>query len=163
MGYYIDLVDSNAYIPTDKLDEAYEILCELNNHNELKSGGQFPRSDKEGPHEKVWFSWLDWNYPELFDSAQKVLEAVGYDVITYDYGLRFVGYGDKQGCEQLFFAALAPILASANEEPPSVEWRGEDGSLWRILVVGGKALHQDAQITYGDPSIPFLEAVSQSY
>jgi hypothetical protein len=148
MGYYVDLADSNAYIPTDKLDEAYEILCELNNHNDLKRGGQFPKKDIEGPHEGIWFSWLDWNYPELFDSAQKVLEAVGYELITYDYGLRFIAYGEKTGCEDIFFAALAPVLASANEEPPSTEWRGEDGALWRIVILDGKAVFQEARVTY---------------
>ena len=41
MGYYIEIVNSTAKIKKEHLEKAYEVACELNNHDELKTGGSY--------------------------------------------------------------------------------------------------------------------------
>lgn len=36
MGYYVRIVKSNCYLLLDKADEAHRLMCELNQHNDLK-------------------------------------------------------------------------------------------------------------------------------
>jgi hypothetical protein len=162
MGYYVSLTDTNAIIPADKLDEAYKLLCDLNQRNDLKTGGyghyalgRTPKGETpiDGPHPGVWFSWMPWNYPEVYTNAAEVLEAVGFEV-TYeaDGELRFVRYEDKTGCERTFLQALAPVLASRNTDLPYFIWVGEDYSTWRNVVVNGDFLTQEGHIAWGDPA-----------
>jgi hypothetical protein len=161
MGYYVSLTDTNAYIPADKLDEAYKLLCDLNQRNDLKTGGyggySFGRTPEgetpiEGPHDKVWFSWMDWNYPETCADAAAILERVGFEVIYQADGeLGFVRYEEKTGCEDVFLQALAPVLASYGSEDPYFIWVGEDYSTWRNVVVNGDFLTQEGHIAWGTP------------
>lgn len=151
MGYYVDLVETNAYIPKDKLDEAYNILCELNQHNELKTGGRGPRDDRqaiEGPHDGIWFAWMEWNYPETCSDAAAILAQVGFDVVIDNGDLRIMFYDGKTGCEQVFLSALAPVLASNDSQPPYFVWSGEDRSVWRQIVLDGKMHVQEGVVTF---------------
>ena len=152
MGYYVNLIDTNAYIPKDKLEEAYKILCELNNHNELKRGGRGPRDkrlDAEGPHDGIWFSWMDWNYPETCADAAAILAQVGFELSDEESGdLRIMFYDNKTGCEQVFAAALAPVLASHDDQPPYLIWVGENHEQWRQIVIDGQMVTQDGEIVF---------------
>ena len=131
MGYYVTLNETNAYIPETDLHDAYMLLCEINMHNNLKGGGSYPREDREGPHPGVWFSWMPWNYPDVFDTAQAVLEYVGFDMYTDDNGdLHFCGYDNKTGDEDKFLLALTPVLCSKDSDPVRFLWVGEDYSMW---------------------------------
>ena len=161
MGYYVSLTDSNAIIPADKLDEAYKLLCDLNQRNDLKIGGSggyaFGRTPEgetpiDGPHDKVWFSWMPWNYPEVYTNAAEVLEAVGFEVVyDADGSLGFQSYENKTGCEEAFLSALAPVLASYGSEDPYFLWTGEDSERWRHVVVSGDFFVQEAIIAWGTP------------
>jgi hypothetical protein len=161
MGYYVSLTDSNAYIPADKLDEAYKLLCDLNQRNDLKTGGSggyaFGRTPEgetpiDGPHDKVWFAWMPWNYPEVYTNAAEVLEAVGFEVVyDADGSLGFQSYENKTGCEQTFIEALTPVLASTDGENPYFVWQGEDGLYWRQRVEDGEMVVQEAIISWGTP------------
>lgn len=148
MGYYVTLNDTNAVIPKDKLDEAYKILCDLNQRNDLKRGGSLPRKDVDGPHDRVWFSWMEWNYPETCKNAEEILGQVGLEFRSDEDGITFLGYDDKTGCEDVFLSALAPVLISSTEEDPFFEWRGEDGALWRQAFIAGKVAYQEPTITW---------------
>lgn len=160
MGYYVSLTDTNANIPADKLDEAYKLLCDLNQRNDLKTGGvsgwthgRTPEGETpiDGPHDKIWFSWMDWNYPETCKDAAAVLEKVGYEIYFTDDGtLVFGGYDNKTGCEDEFIKALAPVLVSADDQPVQFVWRGEDGSLWRHLFTDEGVKEQEGVITFQD-------------
>lgn len=127
MGYYVSTIDVNFTIKADKSEEAYKALCELNNHNELKRGGRFPSEKKDGPHDGVWFSWMDWNYPETCPNLETILQQLGFETDTNEGNLSVWGYDSKSGNEDLFLEALAPFV-----EPDSyIEWRGECGAMWR--------------------------------
>jgi hypothetical protein len=159
MGYYVTLTESNAVIPANKLDEAYKLLCALNERNDLKSGGvggwtrgETPEGETpiDGPHDKVWFSWMDWNYPETCPDAKSILKHVGFDVYVIDGDLTFGGYDDKTGCEDVFVAALAPVLASDDNRAPQFVWRGEQGEFWRQIVVNGEMATQEGTVVFAD-------------
>lgn len=134
MGYYVDLMNTNACIPKEKLEEAYEIMCELNAHNSMKGGGRWPtdKSDAEGPHEDVWFSWMPWNYPDVYSTAKEILHALGFEASEeQDGSLSIHGYSDKCGDEEKFILALGPVLSGSHGQCPFFEWTGEDGDRWK--------------------------------
>lgn len=162
MGYYVTLTKTNASIPADKLDEAYRILCDLNNDNTLKNGSVLGHDEKDGPHEGIWFSWMEWNYPEVYDNAVDILRAVGYDIFidTWDYqdpeqshrkgAVYFTGYDEKHGCEDVFAEALLPVLVSDDDQPIQFQWTGQDGELWRKIAVDGTFVTQEGEVVFSE-------------
>ena len=158
MGYYVTLTHTNAILPAANLDAAHTALCALNERNDLKRGGSgayaFGRTPEgedpiEGPHDKVWFSWMDWNYPETCPDVAAVLTQLGFEFGTGDDGsIEFFAYDNKTGAEEHFIAALAPYLTSSDNNPPQFVWRGEDGALWRQVVLDGRAVEQQGKVTF---------------
>ena len=59
--------------------------------------------------------------------------------------LEFVG--TKLGWEDALFAALAPFA----DEGSFVSVSGEDGRIWRWVVVGGQCFRQDGRLVYDAP------------
>jgi hypothetical protein len=151
MGYYVTLTETNASIPADKLDEAYRLLCDLNNDNTNKNGGILGTADKDGAHEGIWYSWMPWNYPEVYLNAVDILRAVGYDIFVDTKGTAyFSGYDDKHGCQDVFATALLPVLQSGDGKPLQFQWRGEDGALWRHVAFDGEFVVQEGKVTFSD-------------
>lgn len=148
MGYYVTLTETNAYIPTEKLDEAYTVLCKLNDRNELKRGGAFPREEKDGPHDGVWFSWMDWNYPETCKDTGEIIAALGFEYEITDKGLEFRWYDNKTGSEDVFIAAIAFLLAGTDGEAPYFVWRGEEGAVWREILKGDKWVTESGRLVF---------------
>lgn len=150
MGYYISLIDSNAKLCAEDLDEAYRILCELNNDNTQKTGGTIPIDRKDGPHENIWFSWMPWNYPDLLKSAAEIFECLGFSMIFRENGdLLLTGYDDKMGAEDVFLDSLSHLWKSVDEvENPYFAWRGEEGNMWRTIYVNGEVMEQTAKIEW---------------
>lgn len=147
MGYYVTMMDAYLSIPKAKEQAAYEALCNLNNRNDLKTGGRYPRPEPlpDGPNENVWFSWMDWNYPETCKNVTEILQQIGFDVMEQDDCIRIIGYDDKTGCEQMFLSALTPFF-----EEGYAEWRGEDGEEWRCSYRDGKAYVQSMIRSWGE-------------
>ncbi len=139
MGYYVetvgDVADQVFFIPREKFDEAYKALCELNNHNELKSGGSFPRTENvKGKHKSYNFSWMDWNYDETCKDLVEVLEEVGFDVYQNDTGIIGLEFDSKRGDEKEFLKALAPFMKDGSYLP----FKGEKGECWDYSFHKGK-------------------------
>lgn len=140
MGYYVETTDCDFTIKKENYGEAYRLLCELNAHDELKTGGCYPPCETRPEHSKsiarnpnVWFAWMPWNYDEVYDSAIEILKAVGFTVEETDGGISFVSYDTKSGCEEEFLAALAPVV----EKGSYIEWEGETyGDLYRYEFDG---------------------------
>jgi hypothetical protein len=134
MGYYVTLTDTNAVLPKDNLLNAYRRLCALNERNDLKRGGRLGSPDVplHGAHPDTWFSWMDWNYPDVHPDAEAILRAVGFNFYTdYNGNLVFTGYHNKTGCEQVFVDAISQYLASSDDRPVQFVWTGEDNAVWR--------------------------------
>lgn len=146
MGYYIRLMESTVCIAPEQLPRAYDALVRLNDRNDLKSGGRYPRdSDITGPHPDRWFSWMEWNYPDHCATAQAVLEAVGFECSVDEFGnLWLDGYDQKAGDEDKFLTAIAPFVPDGC----TMTWQGEEGELWRLVFHAGTISTQAAKIVW---------------
>jgi hypothetical protein len=132
MGYYVQIRDANFVIPADKLDAAYAAMCALNTtHDAEKSGGSY----SGGKQTSKYFAWMDANYPETCPDAKAILEALGFEVETYDNGdLTIDSYDSKAGQENLFIDACFPFVDPASY----ISWEGEDGEFWKQTPLGTK-------------------------
>lgn len=128
MGYYVNIVKSDAVIPQENLQLCYEKMCALNvTHDHKKTGGSW----QDGKQVNKWFSWMDADYPNTCKDAKAVLEQMGFDAEYNDKGdLLIVGYDNKMGQEDLFLKAIE------NEAIGSILWNGEDGSRWTTQFHG---------------------------
>jgi hypothetical protein len=128
MGYYIEIVKSDAKIAKEHLDTCYEKMCSLNmTHDNEKRGGSWSGGKQEGK----WFSWMDANYPDTCKDAQAIFEQMGFETSYNENGdLLLEGYNNKMGQEDLFLKAIENIASG------SIYWRGEDGSTWSTKFYG---------------------------
>lgn len=157
MGYYVTLTHTNAILPAANLDAAYQAMCALNERNDLKRGGSgwyafggTPEGEDPivGPHDKVWFSWMDWNYPETCSDAAAILAQLGFEFATGDDGsIEFLAYDNKTGAEDVFLDALAPYLVSDDDDLPHFVWQGEDDAIWRQIVRDGVMVTESGTVT----------------
>lgn len=139
MGCSVTITDSRVVIRKDNFDTAYKALCEINAHDELKSGGILPanidkpESSKSVGNPNFWFSWMPWNYDEKFDNLQDILWMLGFDVVYNDDGdIVALNYDEKMGDEGEFLGALAPYV-----DPDSyINWTSEYGDEWSCVFDG---------------------------
>lgn len=155
MGYYVELIDFNAKLLEKDFDEAYRLMCDLNDDNSNKTGGRYPREDKDGPHNGIWFAWMDWNYPETCNNVKEILTALGFEYFEHEDGIIPCAYNDKTGAEELFLNSIAHLWVPYNSHDgfgnaldPFFAWRGEDGGMWRIRYADGNAIEESAVIVW---------------
>jgi len=135
MGYYVTSTLSNALLKADKLAEAHDRLCELNQHDEWKRGG-----DSNG---NKWFSWMPHDYDKMMSTAKEILQTIGYDIYESDSGdIELLSYDDKHGCEDIFVWAISDLF----EKDSYIEWRGEDGETWRWDFGGGAKMMESVGV-----------------
>lgn len=146
MGYNVNTTGINFTIPADKLEEACQALKDLNKNDELKSGGS---SGPEG--HKHWFSWMPEDYDETMDSAEEILNELGFDTesgFETEDGkpgdLSITGYDSKSGDQDVFLEALAPFVPDGSY----VNWEGEDGTHWQCWFEGGVMTQKNGSIVY---------------
>lgn len=153
MGYYVTSGNCEFTIKSENLPRAYELLCELNAHDELKTGGHWPENIEKPAESKsvaknpnVWFAWTPWNYDEICKSAVEILEEVGFTVTKDEQGsIVFLSYDKKRGCEQEFMSALAPVV----EDGSFIEWQGEETyDFYRYLFKNGKMYIQQPIVSW---------------
>lgn len=137
MGYYVETVGCNFRLPKDKFEIAYEAMCDLNDHDELKMGGKYPADEdwKERYNPNKWFSWMPYNYPETTNGLIDIIELLGFENLKYNHNgdLVYLSYYNKTGSEALFFGSIAKFV----DEGSTIDWRGEDGEYWRWYFSNG--------------------------
>lgn len=152
MGYYVT-GEGSITIPAENLDAAYDALVELNRRDDLKTGGRYGGAPTSKPANSAsvsdspdkWFSWMDWNYDEIFTDAKGILKAVGFEI--YDNEGEYIVlryYDDKIGAEEHFVRAIAAYVEPESE----MVWTGEDGEKWRWVFENGEMIVQQAIITW---------------
>lgn len=150
MGYYVDLIDADWIVPEN--ESVFKAMADLNVHDDLKRGGSW---GPDGMKEK-WFSWMPADYDTKYTTVQEILENLGFtvyvnDEITVEHPynrLRIAGYSSKTGQEDLFIEAMAPFVKDGSY----MEWRGEDGELWRWEVKDKKLFYSEGKVVYSDPT-----------
>ena len=153
MGYYIDISDSDFFLPKEELDKAYELMCSLNQRDELKSGGGWskdlkgsdPRPEGLNYHPAKWFSWMDADYPSKCKTAQSILEELGFNVTVDDEGnITGLYYSNKIGDESYFLAVIVPCVKNDSY----IIWRGEDGEMWKYVYINKKMYLFSSEINW---------------
>lgn len=148
MGYYVNIEDADFVIPVENLDAAYQAMCDLNKRDELKTGGSWgPREDGTYGQIAKFFAWMDADYPSKCKDAGDVLDALGFVTEEAANGdLHIWGYDSKTGNEEHFLDAIAPFV-----KPGSfLEWRGEDGYMWREDYDGETRQIRQGRVVYDE-------------
>jgi len=147
MGYYVNLIDSDWFIPKEREAAALQALRDLNFRHELKSGGRSPESGD--PFDDKWFAWMPPRYHEEQDlTVAKVLQYLGFESAdSNEFGTSCGGYYDsKTGSEEIFMMTLAPFV----QDGSYMEWQGEDAERWRWVFRDGTMVIQEAIVTWRD-------------
>ena len=152
MSYCAEIIESNFSMKAENFDKAYKAVCELNAHDNMKSGGKFGGEPTVKPADSMsvsnnpdkWFSFMAWNYDEICNDFIDVLKMLGFDIYLGDDGIDSLYYCDKVGQEDIFLDAIAPYV-----EPDSyLLWRGEDGTMWVYVFEDGKMIEKGAYVTW---------------
>ena len=139
MGYYINLDNSTALVKKEHLDEAYKVACDLNKNDDLKSGGSYQGGKTISKH----FAWMDEDYPKTCKDLKAIFEMLGFETSLDNEGnLCLDWYDSKGGDEGIFLEALAPFMEG------EMEWRGEDGAMWKHKFENGEMLELNGKVVY---------------
>lgn len=123
MGYYVRLTDSEVTLKNEHLPEILQRWKDLNKpeNNHLKHGGSWDG----GKQTQWWFSWMDADYDKTVNSAEEVLEMLGFEYDVTDEGnVHITNYDSKTGSEDLFMKTIADLI----EPGSTMLWHGEDGA-----------------------------------
>jgi len=135
MGYYIDLTDAEWEI--SESPEALATIREMpTKYHAIKRGGS--------SNGEKWFSWMNDTEIETTETVQNVFRQLGFDTESVDGGFKLTGYSSKTGQEDLFLAVMAPFTKDGSY----IEWRGEDGELWKFEIHGGRMFRSESEIIW---------------
>lgn len=149
MGYYVYTADQDIFLSKHHFDYVYQKMCELNEHDELKRGGQSPEKPKE-PGQKwnpnKWFSWMAYNYPQICVNMEEVLQQVGF-VCSFDDEGNLVGLSyeyNKTGQEEYFLACFSGYMKPGSY----LDFKGEEeDDYYRYVWTENDMEYHRAQIT----------------
>jgi len=140
MGYFVSTSEIDVKIPLAKADAALIEMKRINGpeFDRLKRGGSWGPSGKSS----VWHSWMPESFDE-FTSIVEFLECVGFSgtKIVDDF-IVFGNYDNKTGNEDVFLHFLAPFIVAGSY----INWRGEDGEMWRQEFDGNAVKTLEAEI-----------------
>jgi len=160
MGYYIGTEDVNIFLDKKYFDDVYKKMCELNDFHELKRGGSFGANTDEVEGDRYprnkWFSWMEYNYPEIYSDMESILQALGIEFTLDDDGnLVSLWYHDKSGNEDYFFSCFAGFVKDGSY----INMKGEESEdYYRYIFKDGKMIHQSADVV-----IKYNEADQEVY
>lgn len=145
MGYYIDVSVNNVVIPADKVQVCLAAINGMHEKNVVMSrggGGEW----KAGSKADGWYSWVRNPGTEGFSNLLDALGDWRWEATEDVLGSVTIEYftGEKYGDDELLFTAIAPYIAGGG----AIEFRGEDGAMWRYLFEGGEMHEQSAEISW---------------
>jgi hypothetical protein len=135
MGYYIDLTDAEWEI--SESPEALATIREMPvKYHAIKRGGS--------SNGEKWFSWMNDTEIETTDTVENVFNQLGFETDKVDGGFKLTAYNSKTGQEDLFLAVMAPFTKDGSY----IEWRGEDGALWKFEIRNGRMFRTESEIVW---------------
>jgi hypothetical protein len=135
MGYYIDLVDAEWEI-TESPESLATIREMPTKYHAIKRGGS--------SNGEKWFSWMNDTDIETAETVESVFNQLGFETEKVDGGFKLAYYNSKTGQEDLFLAVMAPFTKDGSY----IEWRGEDGELWKFEIHNGRMFRSESEIIW---------------
>lgn len=147
-------MDVDFTIPAENTQEAFQALCNLNTKDDLKSGHIFSRKKLIKPENStslagdpsVRFINMPWNYDEVCETVEEILELLNFSVEKDLEGdVHILSFASAHGGdEEVFLKALAPYV-----KPGSfIEWQAEGGEMWRNDFVQGKMTTSSGEVVW---------------
>lgn len=146
MGYYVNIEDSNIFLDKKHFEDVYKKMCELNDYDDLKRGGSFGGNEDPVDGDKwnrsKWFSWMEYNYPEIYPDMNSILATMGFDTnYDEDGNLNGLYYSDKTGSEDYFLSCFAGFV----KDESFIQWKGEENEdYYRYYFKDGEMIVQRA-------------------
>lgn len=139
MGYYVMTTDVDIFLHKKYFHDVYKKMCKLNDYDELKRGGTHPRNEEYTTryNPNVWFSWMEYNYPETCKDMFEILTQVGFSWALDDDGnlvdLRYEN--NKTGNEDYFLMCFAEYINDGSY----ITFQGEENyDTYRYVYDSGK-------------------------
>lgn len=147
-------MDVDFTIPAENTQEAFQALCNLNTKDDLKSGCIFSSKKLIKPENStslaedpsVRFINMPWNYDEVCEEVEEILELLNFSVEKdLEGNVHILSFeSDHGGDEEVFLKALAPYV-----KPGSfIEWQAEGGEMWRNDFVQGKMTTSSGEVVW---------------
>lgn len=147
-------MDVDFTIPAKNTQEAFQALCNLNTKDDLKSGHIFSSKKLIKPENStslaedpsVRFINMPWNYDEVCEAVEEILELLNFSVEKdLEGNVHILSFeSDHGGDEEVFLKALAPYV-----KPGSfIEWQAEGGEMWRNDFVQGKMTTSSGEVVW---------------
>ncbi len=144
MGYYVDGSGWIKFHSAEDKAKADRAVRDLNKHDHLKDGGSW----SGGKTVAKWFSWMPEDYDKSCETIEDIFRELGFEISPMATGEGLVGlgwevwYDSKMGHEELFLQTIAPYASFG------IEWRGEDGALWRSESDGTSYTERTGRVVY---------------
>ena len=140
MGYYIDQVGQNFFVPANKINDMVRAIHRLA-FEEDKMGGATFSSGETTRH----YSWVDMNFVNLTD-VKKVFNCWRWDIYLDDEGnIDSIFFNsEKLGDDTVFLNAIAPFVKDGSY----IEMNGEEGAMWRWVFNNGVCEEKAPQIIW---------------
>lgn len=157
MGYYVSTIDNDFFLDKDHFDDVYKKMCELNDYNDLKRGGSYGSNQDIDTTDRYpknrWFSWMEYNYPEIYKDLFGILQSLGFEYSLDEQGnMNGISYPyNKTGNEEYFLCCFAGFVKDGSY----LEFEGEDYSHWKYVFKNGKMIRYDGEtiIKYEDAEV----------
>jgi hypothetical protein len=151
MGYHVSATGGFT-ITEDQIVPAFQAMCRLNDLDDLKLGGHYPRTERpEGldHHPGRWFAGLGADYPSTSEDLWYLLDELGFYIsghpgcpVTTDsrkpagpYDVT-VQYDGRMRQEELFLEVLFRFVDTAR-----IEYVGDEHEHWSIEAQHGEVTH----------------------
>ena len=147
-------MDVDLTIPAENTQDAFQTLCNLNTKDDLKSGHIFSSKKLIKPENStslaedpsVRFINMPWNYDEVCEAVEEILELLNFSVEKDLEGdVHILSFeSDHGGDEEVFLKALAPYV-----KPGSfIEWQADSGEMWRNDFVQKKMITSTGEVSW---------------
>jgi len=141
MGYYINIVDHDVVIPTDRMASALHELKAMAMRKDQMGGGGFTGV---GEPVEQWFSWVDMQQLANAETLIEAFDAWRYDFVKYDDGVILENFeGEKLGDDAFLWETLAPFIKGGG----FIEVHGEEREFWRWKFNDGNFQEVELQLT----------------
>ena len=141
MGYYINIVDHDVVIPTDRMASALHELKAMAMNKDKMGGGGFTGV---GEPVEQWFSWVDMQQLANAETLIEAFDAWRYDFVKYNDGVVLENFeGEKLGDDAFLWETLAPFIKDGG----FMEVHGEDQYYWRWKFNDGKFREVELRLT----------------